>query len=96
MASARSITTIPPRHTAEVAVEGDPALQLRAEADQGVVKAGDVAPMRDRRPGVVEGQGVRPNGLIRGEKIGGWVVRLSPFTWLSFDSEFLGSFHPPH
>ncbi|GHF50447.1 hypothetical protein [Streptomyces griseosporeus] len=87
----------PPRHTAEVAVEGDPALQIGAEADQGIVKAGDIAPVRDRRQvlrpqigdaGVVEGQGVRPNGLIRGEKIGGWVVCLSPFTWLSLTANF--------
>ncbi|MFJ8364059.1 hypothetical protein [Streptomyces sp. NPDC093984] len=56
-----------PRHTVKVAVEGDAALQLGAEADQGVVDAGDVAAVRDRRQvlrpqvgdaGVVEDQGV--------------------------------------
>ncbi|MYW46031.1 hypothetical protein GT045_35200 [Streptomyces sp. SID486] len=65
-----------PRHTVEVAIEGDAALELGAEADQGVVDAGDVAAVRDRgqvlRPqvgdaGVVEDQGV--DALV--EELGG-------------------------
>ncbi|MEV5177256.1 hypothetical protein AB0L10_40785 [Streptomyces flaveolus] len=65
-----------PRHTVEAAAEGDAALRLEAEADQGVMDASDVAAVRDRRQvlrpqvgdaGVVEDQGV--GALV--EELGG-------------------------
>jgi hypothetical protein len=63
-----------PRHTVEVAVEGDAALQLRAEADQGVVDAGDVAAVGDRRQ--VLGPQVGDAGVVEDQGVGALVEEL--------------------
>ncbi|MEU7282493.1 hypothetical protein AB0A69_27505 [Streptomyces sp. NPDC045431] len=63
-----------PWHPVEVAVEAGTAFQLGAEDDQGVVDAGDVAAVRDRRQ--VLGPQAGDAGVVEDQDVGALVEEL--------------------